>query len=285
MGRRLWWGALAGATAGLAMLACALGLAGLGWSECLQPYLALSVSAVPGVSHSVTAGLAVLGPGAALHETVAITLGLLGAWSLAPLARSLAGTISLIGGGLSMALLDAVVLAVRVPGRPLMADTVRALEYVVFGLVLATCTLVPGLSGAPFRRIALPWRLRGDRVAGPPVTLHRAECRPAAAGSRPLTLEVVVVPHCLSCARARSLAAMVATRYPTLDVRVVDLAQPGVVAPPGIVAVPAYVLNGRVMFTGNPSPDALATALSQAAARGDPSLMPSLQSPQLVRHL
>jgi hypothetical protein len=44
VGRRLWWGAVAGTTAGLAMLAYALGLAGLGRSECLQPYLALSVS-------------------------------------------------------------------------------------------------------------------------------------------------------------------------------------------------------------------------------------------------
>jgi Thioredoxin domain len=89
---------------------------------------------------------------------------------------------------------------------------------------------------------------------------------------RGLVLEVVVVPHCLSCARARSLAATIAMRYPTLDVRVVDLAQPDVVAPPGIVAVPAYVLNGRVMFTGNPTPDALATVQSQAGARGDPSV-------------
>jgi hypothetical protein len=70
--------------------------------------------------------LAALGPGTALHETVAIALGLLGTWTLAPLVRSPPGTISLVSGVLSMGLLDAVVPAVRVCGMPLMADTLRS---------------------------------------------------------------------------------------------------------------------------------------------------------------
>jgi len=36
MGQRLWWGALAGTTAGLAMLACTFGLAGLGQTGCVR---------------------------------------------------------------------------------------------------------------------------------------------------------------------------------------------------------------------------------------------------------
>jgi hypothetical protein len=63
-------------------------------------------------------------------------------------------------------------------------------------------------------------------------------------------------------------------------VRVVDLAQPAVVAPPGIVAVPAYVLIGRVMFTGNPTPDALATVFTEGLRPGRHKLFALLADDQ-----
>jgi hypothetical protein len=75
-------------------------------------------------------------------------------------------------------------------------------------------------------------------------------------------LEVVMVPLCFSCAQARNLTAEVAAPYPALDVRVVDLGQPGVRVPRGIVAVPVSVLDGHVLFTGHPTPEALTVALS-----------------------
>ena len=48
-----------------------------------------------------------------------------------------------------------------------------------------------------------------------------------------------------------------------LDVRIVDLDMPDAQAPAGIVAIPAYVLDGRLLFTGNPTPWALFAALGQ----------------------
>ena len=129
---------------------------------------------------------------------------------------------------------------------PVTVDSLQSLESLAFGLVLTAWMQARGPSSAPVGQVA-PLQ-RGRRHGAP----H--ECAPAR--HERTVLEGVVVPLCFSCARARNLAAEVAARYPALDVRVVDLGQPGVRVPRGIVAVPAYVL------TGNPTPGALTVALS-----------------------
>ena len=106
MGRQLWWGALVGATAGLAMLACALGLAGLGQPTCLRPFLDLAVPALPHAPRVGAVNLLALACGAAVHLAVASALGLVGMRALASLTWSLAGPLWLIGGSLGMALFD-----------------------------------------------------------------------------------------------------------------------------------------------------------------------------------
>jgi hypothetical protein len=231
------------------MLACALGLACLGQPACLQPFVDL---ALPGMRHGDTVDLVALAPGAALHEVVAIALGLIGLHVLTPLTRALAGTLLLVGGSLGMGLFDVAVLAVRTPAMPVMVDSPQSLEYLAFGLVLAAWVQARGPSNAPVGR-AEPLQ-RGQR--------HGALRDCATALHERTVLEVVVLPHCFSCARARNLAAEVAAHYPALEVRVVDLGQPGVHVPRGVVAVPAYVLDGHVLFTGNPTPEALTAALS-----------------------
>lgn len=84
---------------------------------------------------------------------------------------------------------------------------------------------------------------------------------------QPNVLDVIVMAHCGSCARSRELASFVAGTHPDLVVRVVDLGDPGILPPPGLVAIPAYVLNGQIIFTGNPSSDMLVAALRRVPDR------------------
>jgi len=276
MGQRLWWGALAGTTAGLAMLACTFGLAGLGQTGCLRPLLALALPPPFGRPPDPVTGLVALGSGALLYEVVAVLLGLLVAALVAPLARPLAGLVAFVGGAASMAALDAAVLAARAPGHALMLDSPQSLEYLVFGLVLAL-SMVTGDTGDT---------LVGRGVAASPLGRGRSAAPVSGAAQNggdqmahvhpPAVLEILVTPHCFGCARARTLAATIAAHDPALDVRVVDLSAPGTQVPPGLVAVPSYVLNGRILFIGNPTPAALTAALKTAnpTAAGRPADTP-----------
>jgi len=66
-------------------------------------------------------------------------------------------------------------------------------------------------------------------------------------------LEIYVGPACFASDTARRLAEAVRARArPGLDVRLVDLAEPGAVRPPAVFAVPTYLLDGRVISLGNP---------------------------------
>jgi hypothetical protein len=264
MRQRLWWGALAGTTAGLSMLACAVGFAGLGQAGCLRPILALALPSPSGMSPYPSAGLLALGPGVLLHEVVAVTLGILVAWTVAPLMRRLAMLVALVGGAASMVALDAAVLAARAPAHLLMLDSPQSLEYLVFGLVLAICTVTGETAGALVRR-GVATAPSGRERSAAPVSRAAPSGVGQAAHVHPLAvLEIVITPHCFGCARARTLATTIAAHDPALDVRVVDLSEPGAQAPPGLVAVPSYILNGRILFIGNPTQAALAAALRTA---------------------
>jgi hypothetical protein len=60
-----------------------------------------------------------------------------------------------------------------------------------------------------------------------------------------------------------------ARRFPDLTVHVVDLAQSTPPLPPSMVAVPAYVLDGTLIFTGNPTVERLATTLAGILERAE----------------
>ena len=66
-------------------------------------------------------------------------------------------------------------------------------------------------------------------------------------------LEIYVGPACFASETARGLAAAVRARArPGLEVRLVDLGEPGAVRPSAVFAVPTYLLDGRVISLGNP---------------------------------
>ncbi len=79
----------------------------------------------------------------------------------------------------------------------------------------------------------------------------------------PRRLDVYVARHCSGCREARRLAGEVAARFASVDVRVIDLDDGGI-APELVVAVPTYVLDGRVAWLGNPSPEELFSRLREA---------------------
>lgn len=255
MRQHRWWGCAAGGVSGLTMLACALVLAAHGEHACLQPFVSLALQGPAGAS--ADADLTTLAPGVLFHEAVAAILGLLGVRVLSAWCLPHAVPLLIAGGGLSLEVVDRAVLAWRVPEMPVMLTGAQALPYLAFGVVLAAT--VP-------RSYAARSRSAGGR-SRPPVAASSP--LPSGAVLDRRTLRVLIAPHCFGCERAQQLAAAAQARFPGLVVLVVDLEQFAATLPPGVVAVPAYILDGRLLFTGNPTAEALYRALIGAGVAGD----------------
>ncbi len=67
-----------------------------------------------------------------------------------------------------------------------------------------------------------------------------------------LSLEVYVADWCPGCEEAREMAQMMATLFPKLQVQVIDIDEPGREIPASVFAIPTYLLNGEVLWLGNP---------------------------------
>ena len=70
--------------------------------------------------------------------------------------------------------------------------------------------------------------------------------------------------HYANCSEALRLAEVAAVRYPCVTMQVVDLDTEQTPLPEFIVAVPTYVLEGRVLWLGNPFSEELFARLSEA---------------------
>jgi len=68
-----------------------------------------------------------------------------------------------------------------------------------------------------------------------------------------MLLQVVVARDCLGCEEAISIANEAAARFPKFTVEVIDISQDGVKSPKEVFAVPTYLLNGRILYLGNPN--------------------------------
>ena len=87
-------------------------------------------------------------------------------------------------------------------------------------------------------------------------------------------LEIVVAADCSTCAEARSIAADVQARFPTVQVELIELNGQRPV-PCRVIATPTYLLDGRIISLGNPRREALMRAVAcrqssraRAARRG-----------------
>jgi Thioredoxin domain len=83
------------------------------------------------------------------------------------------------------------------------------------------------------------------------------------------SLDVYLTSSCFGCVEARRLAEAAARRFPGCAVRVIDLEREPRARPEGIVAVPTYLLDGEVLFLGNPRSADLFRRLEQSAAASE----------------
>ena len=66
-----------------------------------------------------------------------------------------------------------------------------------------------------------------------------------------MKLQVYVSDDCWTCEETRRIVADIAPRFPQVQVELLNL--DAVKRPSIVFAVPTYVLNGRVIFLGNPT--------------------------------
>ncbi len=83
-----------------------------------------------------------------------------------------------------------------------------------------------------------------------------------------LKLDIYVEPECSICDRAYSIARMVESTLPAIEVSLIDLTKPDAVAPPSVFAVPTYVLNGQTISLGNPDERELLARLESEVNSG-----------------
>ena len=76
-----------------------------------------------------------------------------------------------------------------------------------------------------------------------------------------ITLHVYIADDCWSCQETRRIVADVAPQFPDLGIELRHISQD---KPDDVFAVPTYVLNGRVIFLGNPTRDELRRKLLAA---------------------
>ncbi len=79
---------------------------------------------------------------------------------------------------------------------------------------------------------------------------------------KPPTLRIYVARHCESCAEALRMAEEVRQKHMTVNVEVIDLDAEDGRNPDKVFSVPTYVLNGKIISLGNPSPAELDMRLS-----------------------
>ncbi len=69
------------------------------------------------------------------------------------------------------------------------------------------------------------------------------------------TLQVYVSDNCWSCEETQRILVDVAPQFPNVTVELLNTAETAL--PEVVFAVPTYVLNGRVLFLGNPTREEL----------------------------
>lgn len=80
-------------------------------------------------------------------------------------------------------------------------------------------------------------------------------------------LQILILPGCFGCDEAVRLYERAAQSLHGVTVELVNLLKAPERKPPEVAAVPAYVLNGTLVFTGNPSWTELEQTVRDAQAR------------------
>ncbi len=73
-------------------------------------------------------------------------------------------------------------------------------------------------------------------------------------------LQVYVAEDCWSCRETHRIVADISPQFPQVQVEMLDLENGS--QPPNVFAVPTYLLDGRVIFLGNPTREQLRLKLA-----------------------
>lgn len=77
---------------------------------------------------------------------------------------------------------------------------------------------------------------------------------------------MLISADCAACAEALEVVAQFRASHPQVPVRLTDVDESGWRAPPGFVGTPMYLLGGRILSLGNPSPEDLRAAFPQGGS-------------------
>ena len=80
-------------------------------------------------------------------------------------------------------------------------------------------------------------------------------------------LDVYIEDACWTCAESRRIVAHVAPLVPDVKIELRDLNDRR--RPAAVFASPTYVLNGKVIFLGNPTPEELIEKLGTGPGNGE----------------
>lgn len=83
-----------------------------------------------------------------------------------------------------------------------------------------------------------------------------------------IRLEVYIEWDCLVCRRSLRLAEHVRQRFPTVDVRIVNVTTERGEHSDLVIATPTFILNGRIFSLGNPSQADLDAAIAALLTQG-----------------
>jgi glutaredoxin len=75
-------------------------------------------------------------------------------------------------------------------------------------------------------------------------------------------LDVYISEECWACTEARRIVADLSPRFPEVDIELRDLTDER--KPSSVFATPTYILDGRMIFLGNPTRDELCQKLNNA---------------------
>lgn len=75
-------------------------------------------------------------------------------------------------------------------------------------------------------------------------------------------LDVYLADGCYGCAEARALADNISTQFPGLQVEIFNLDDPDTERPTSVFAVPTFLLDGELLWLGNPRREDALTQLT-----------------------
>ena len=75
-----------------------------------------------------------------------------------------------------------------------------------------------------------------------------------------IVLDIYITDNCWSCEESIRIAKDVAPLFPNAAVNLLNIN--GNTLPEGVFAVPTYVMNGKIIFLGNPTREQLIDKLS-----------------------